>query len=255
MLRAGFVAAVAYRGEFFVWMLTTNMPLVMMLLWRRVAQDAPVGRFTATRFTAYFMVTLIVRLLTGSWVVWQITWDIREGSLGPRLLRPVHPFVSYAAENLAVVPLRLLVAIPLGLGFVLTSGTSGLSHDPVQLLLVVPAVMGAWLLAYNAQLVVSALALFVESAMTVWDLWMALGFVLSGYILPLELLPHRLAVISRWTPLRYTLATPVEAALGLQSRADTLREIGLQWAWALAFLLFARWLWRRGLKRFSAHGG
>ena len=100
-LRVGALAALAYRGEFFVWILTTNMPLVMMLLWTRVAREAPVGRFGEARFVAYFLATLVVRFLAGSWVVWQLTWDIREGSLSLRLLRPVHPFAAYAMENLA----------------------------------------------------------------------------------------------------------------------------------------------------------
>ena len=44
-MRIGFAEMVAYRAEFLVWILTTNMPLVMMALWNAVAADGPVGRF------------------------------------------------------------------------------------------------------------------------------------------------------------------------------------------------------------------
>ena len=40
-----------------------------------------------------------------------------------------------------------------------------------------------------------------------------------------------------WLPFRYMLSFPVENALGLLSRTDSLRALGMQWAWVMAFLL------------------
>ena len=54
LLRVGISEVVAYRAEFVVWILTTNMPLVMLAIWRAVAADGPVGRFDQRAFTAYY---------------------------------------------------------------------------------------------------------------------------------------------------------------------------------------------------------
>ena len=62
LLRIGVAEVVAYRAEFLVWILTTNMPLVMLALWHAVAADGPVGRFDQTQFTAYYLGVLVVRL-------------------------------------------------------------------------------------------------------------------------------------------------------------------------------------------------
>ena len=37
LLRVGLSEVVAYRAEFVVWILTTNMPLVMLAIWHAVA--------------------------------------------------------------------------------------------------------------------------------------------------------------------------------------------------------------------------
>lgn len=66
LLKVGFAEAVAYRAEMVVWLLSTNMPLVMLALWTAVARDAPVGRFGQRDFVAYYLATLVVRLLTGA---------------------------------------------------------------------------------------------------------------------------------------------------------------------------------------------
>ena len=63
-------------------------------------------------FVAYFLATFIVRQLTGAWVAWEMNFEVRTGTLAMRLLRPIHPMVAYAVENLAAMPLRLVVALP-----------------------------------------------------------------------------------------------------------------------------------------------
>jgi ABC-2 type transport system permease protein len=45
LFRVGLAEMIAYRAEFIIWILTTNMPLVMMALWTAVAPEGPVGRF------------------------------------------------------------------------------------------------------------------------------------------------------------------------------------------------------------------
>jgi len=112
LLRVGFMEAVAYRAEMFVWVLATTMPLVMLALWSTVAREAPIGRYGEAQFTAYFLATFIVRQLTGSWVFYDMNFAVRNGTLAMRLLRPVHPLWAYAAEALAAMPLRLLVSLP-----------------------------------------------------------------------------------------------------------------------------------------------
>ena len=79
LLRIGFAESVAYRAELFLWVLATTMPLVMMALFSAVAQGAPIGRYDQPRIVTYFLVTLIVRHLTSSWVAWQLGRDIRQG--------------------------------------------------------------------------------------------------------------------------------------------------------------------------------
>ncbi|HEY5453491.1 MAG TPA: hypothetical protein VIQ54_32280, partial [Polyangia bacterium] len=106
LLRIGVAEVVAYRAEFLVWILTTNMPLVMLALWHAVAADGPVGRFDQTQFTAYYLGVLAVRLATSNWMAWQMSMEIRDGTLSTKLLRPIHPLFGYAADHLSAIPMR-----------------------------------------------------------------------------------------------------------------------------------------------------
>jgi ABC-2 type transport system permease protein len=255
LLRVGLAAAVAYRAEFVVWLLSTNMPLVMLALWSAAAAEGPVGRYGPAQFTAYFLVALVVRLLTGAWVIWELNMDIRQGTLGQRLLRPLHPLVGYACENVAAVPLRALLALPVAVGLLLSSGGALLSRDPLLWALFPVTVAGAWAITFLAMSLVGALAFYVESAGSVFEIWMGLFGVFSGYLVPLDLFPAWLGAAARWLPFRYMLAFPVELATGLLSRPRALAELAIQWLFVAALLALVSLAWRRGLRRFSAVGG
>ncbi|MET0344133.1 MAG: ABC-2 family transporter protein [Polyangiales bacterium] len=255
MLRIGFAETVAYRAEFLVWVLAYTMPIIMLALWSQVAREAPVGRFGETEFTAYFLATLVVRLVTGAWVVWEMNTDVREGTLQKRLLRPVHPIVAYLSENVAAIPMRVMVTLPIAGLSLCWLGLGVLSHDPVQWLVAPLSLVGAFLLTFLAMACIGTLSLYWESSLAVFDLWLGFYTVLSGYVMPLELFPTSVRAAVGFLPFRQMLAFPVENVLGLMSRADSVRDLGLQWAWVAAFTLLLSSLWRAGMKRFGAYGG
>jgi len=255
LFRVGFAQAIAYRAEFLVWVLATNMPLVMLVLWTAVAREAPVGRFGEAQFVAYFLATLIVRMLTGSWVVWELNFEIRQGTIGMKLLRPIHPLLVYATDNLAALPLRALVSLPVAVLALWWVGHGQLSSDPVLWIVAPVAIVGAWAMTFCATSFIGTLGFFWDSSMSLFQLWLGFFFVFSGYILPLELLPSWLYAVVRWLPFRYLLSFPVETILGLVDREGALVALGIQSAYTAVFLALALWTWRKGLVRYSAFGG
>ncbi|HWM86203.1 MAG TPA: ABC-2 family transporter protein [Kofleriaceae bacterium] len=255
MLRVGVAETVAYRVEFVIWMLTTTLPLIMLGLWTSVAAEAPFARFGQREFIAYYVAALIVRNLTGSYVVWQMNEEIRRGQLSFRLLRPVHPFFTYAATHVSSVPLRGLVAIPFALILLLTSAREILITDPVMLLILLGSLVGAWLITFFMMVLIGSAALFMDKSVAVFDAYLGVFAVLSGYLVPLALLPEWARDIAAWAPFRFMLAFPVELTIGFYSGpAAALRDLGLQWAWVIVVIGSALAVWRAGIRRYEAFG-
>lgn len=255
LLRVGFAESVAYRAEIFVWVLSTTMPLVMLALWTSVARDGPVGRYGEPQFAAYFLGTFIVRQLTGCWIFWEMTFAIRNGTLGMRLLRPVSPLAAYTAEALASMPTRLLVSIPVTAVALVVLGSHGFTHDPALWACWVGAITGSWLVTLLVNLIVGCASFFVESSLKLMDLWLVLFFALSGYLVPIELFPRRLQVVVAWLPFRFQIGFPVELMTGAHDRPEALTLLACQWTWVAALLGVTLLAWSRGLKRFAAYGG
>jgi ABC-2 type transport system permease protein len=255
LFRVGFAAMVAYRTEFIIWVLTTNLPLIMMGLWTAVAAEGPVGRFESRDFVAYYLGMLAVRILTGSWLVWELTMDIRQGTLATRLLRPLHPLWAYSAEHLSAVPLRALVVSPLFVILVIVARDRIPFHDPVRLLILLLSFAGAWLILFFTMALIGLLALWVESALSVYDLWLGVHAILSGYLVPLELLPPWIASAAQGLPFRYMLGFPVELLIGMLDRRAAFEGLAIQWLYVLGLLGATLLFWRTGTRKFVAFGG
>lgn len=255
LLRVGFAESIAYRAEMFVWLLSTTMPLVMLALMTAVAREAPIGRFGEADFAAYYLAALVVRLNTGAWVVWEVNFEVRQGTLAFRLLRPIHPLVHFACANVGAMPLRVLISLPVVGAAIWAVGADRFTHDPVLLALFPLTVIGAWLITFLAQALVGSLAFRLDNSSAIFELWLGLYALLSGYLIPLELFPPWLHGVVRWLPFRYMLAFPVELVIGMTPRAQALLDLGVQWIIVAALGLATRGAWRSGVRRFSAFGG
>ncbi|MDY7232024.1 ABC transporter permease [Hyalangium rubrum] len=255
LLRVGVSEALAYRAELIVWVLSTTMPLIMMALWTAVAREAPIGRYGAPDFVGYFLATFVVRQLTGAWAAWQINFEVRQGTLAMRLLRPISPLWSYAAENLGAFPMRLLIAVPVTLLSLSIVGGQAVPQHWWGWPMLLVAILGGWLITFLANVAIGTMALFMESSQKLMDVWLVLFFVFSGYMYPVELFPPLLRSIADWLPFRNQIGLPVELMTNKHGLQEALLMLGRQWLWVLVMGVFAITLWRRGLRRFAAFGG
>ena len=256
LLRVGVAETVAYRAEFLVWVLTTTMPLVMLGLWTSVASEAPFHGYSSTGFVAYYLSTLIVRNLTGAWVAWQISDEIRTGVMSMRLLRPIHPFAALACNHVAALPFRSLVALPVAIILLVSTGGGTLPHAPAQLALILPSIALGWLITFSVLFAIGALGFFITKTMAIADTYFALFVPLSGYLMPLELMkPHWIVTLASWTPFPSMLSTPVRLISQHLTSGAALHLVAVQVAWAAACVAIALVTWRAGVRHYEAVGG
>lgn len=259
LLKVGFAEAVAYRAEMFVWVFSTTMPLIMMMLWTSVAAVNPLqgtgGReWGSGAFISYFLAVFIVRQLISAWASWEINFEVRRGNLSMRLLRPIHPVITYAMSNLAYMPMRTMVTLPVLLIMVLTQADH-LAKDPAIWALWLLAMIGAWAINFFVNIAVGAMSFFMESSLKLMEVWLASFFVFSGYLFPLELFPEWLRTITDYLPFKYLISLPVELMTGKLSVEAALPLLARQFTWVVGLVVVALVLWNRGVKRFQSFGG
>jgi ABC-2 type transport system permease protein len=172
-----------------------------------------------------------------------------------RLLRPIHPFIAYATQHLAAVPMRALIALPVGIFLLVNVGLAHVVHDPLLVALLPLSIAGAWLITFVAMLAMGTLGLFMERSTAIFEVWLGLFAVLSGYLVPLDLMPSWLRDAAAWLPFRYMLGAPAELLSNQLTRAQAFRDLAMQYGYVVFFIVLAALVWRAGVRRFEAFGG
>ena len=246
-----------YRVNYLTRTLFSFIPLFAMLaLWQKIGGAQNSG-WTQAQMIFYYLLVAVVDVLTAeNEDDWQIAADIREGNISQFLLKPIdylwYRLCLFFSGRVAFIT---MAAIPLA-GFIFC----------FRGYVVMPAGAAAWV-AFPVSLVLTALLqFFISYAMAMLAFWLleistlifilfAFEYIASGHLFPLSILPSPLFHVLLFTPFPYEMYFPVAIYMGKVSGPDLWGGLLVQLAWVLAAYALARFMWRRGVKKYSAFGG
>lgn len=251
LLGSQYALMLEYRAEIALWALSGVLPLIMLGVWSGSGAAAAAG-LSPQQLSHYFLAAFVVRQFTVVWLIQVFEDDALQGRLSPFLLQPLSPLWRYLAahfsEQASRIPFVAVMLLAVGLA------APGLLWLPSAgaLLLGILAILAAFLLRFLVQVLVTTLCFWSERAAALDRLLMIPYLFLSGIVAPLDTFPlavRRLALATPFPwmvdfPARLLAGEPVNVALGFGAIA----------AWCLLLLPIGHWLWRAGLRRYSAMG-
>ncbi|GGL99664.1 ABC transporter permease [Deinococcus aerophilus] len=251
-----FAEMAEYRAEIIIWMLSGTLSLIMMLVWMSQAASAPGGQirgYDASGFATYFLSVWLVGQLLVVWVGWELDLMIRQGTLSPKLLRPMDPmwieYASHVAERLVRIgPLLALLVV-----FALLSGAS-FTHEWWAY----PAALGLIALGFTCRFLyeytLGLLAFWTESSTSFTEVAWLLYAALGGLFAPLAFYPPWVQNVAVWTPFPYMLGLPAQLLAGKATLAQTGQGALVLLGWVVVFWFVRLAVWRLGLKKYGAVG-
>lgn len=251
-----------YRVNYLTRTLFSFIPLFAMLsLWRTIySHNSSAGQhsgYTQEQMIFYYLLVAVVDVLTAvNEDDWQIAADIREGNISQFLLKPI----DYLWYRLCLffsgrIAFMSMAAVPLGVFlFCFRSNLVGPASETAMLLFPVSLLLTA-LLQFFISYAMAMLAFWLLEISTLIFILFAFEYLASGHLFPLDLLPPGLKEILFLTPFPYQLYFPISIYMGRVGGADLWRGLLTQFLWVLLAYAFARFMWGRGVKKYSAFGG
>jgi ABC-2 type transport system permease protein len=246
-----------YRANLLMYLLYWLVsPIVYLAVWTTVANNqGDVQGFTANDFVTYYLTLLIVDTLTSDITIHLLAYKIQDGTLSGELLRPVHPILTNTLiNNLAFKALTLLGLIPVWLVLAVLFRPDFSTVTLQSLLLAVPAVILGFGISFLLGATITCVAFWTTRVYALNEFYYALVILFAGQFVPLELMPPVIQQIAQFLPFQLLKYFPIQLSLGRLPAEVIVRDfvLGLVW-FGLALALF-QWVWRLGVKRFSAVG-
>jgi len=260
-LNIGIQNNLAYRVNFLARALFGLIPLLAMIqLWRTIFEGkagGTIASLTLAQMISYYLIAQVVDALTAvNEDDWQIAADIKDGNISAFLLKPIN-YLWYRLSLFFAgrVTYVLVATLPLALFifwfreyFVLPPSGTQLGWFAVSLGLTA-------LLQFFLSYALAALAFWVLEVSTFIFIVYAFEYLASGHLFPLSILPAEVQRILFFTPFPYQLYFPVSIYLGQTTGAALWQGLAMQLTWVLIAYGLARFMWSRGLKKYSAVGG
>lgn len=257
LLRGSYMVGLVYRFGF-LFNIAGNLIYmsVTYFLWRSIYQNKETLRgLTFNQTYIYVALGSAVFILLKTYVDWQMSFEIREGTIAMYLTKPIDLqlyelcassggfLLSLTAITIPTILLLIFVfriEIPLGIG---------LAIFPFSLIL-------AYLLSFCFDYFIGLLGFYTES---VWGLSITkeiIVTVLSGALIPLQFFPDVIQKILMWLPFQAIYYTPLTmVAQPNLGWSIFLPMLGVQLFWVTALFALTRLFYNQAVKVLRISGG
>jgi ABC-2 type transport system permease protein len=261
IFRVSLVERMVYRIDFLLGTVLRFLPMVAtILLWQAIFEGSgrdELGGFRRNEMIAYLLLVHISRMFSSMpGLAHGIARDIRDGNLKKYLLQPIEmiPYlVSYRmAHKVAYIATS---ALPYALLFFLCREFFDGFPDTATLAAYALSLVLAFVIGFFFEATIGMIGFwFLEVSSFVYII-NTISFFVSGQMFPLDLLPPFWSGLLRALPFQYLAYFPASVFLGKIQGEALVQGLLLELVWAALFILMARELYRRGLRRYSAFGG
>lgn len=269
-LRAGAIDTMAYRFNILIWAgITVCEVACLVFLWLAVyrsgegGMDAAIHGYSYREMIAYVVLTTIFNFITyNNDTVWNINTDIKKGTVGNYLIKPISYRGKFAATSLGnLLTMTLMFGIPFYAAALVTLGSLGflpaLSFPAffAHLGLFLLAGLCASLLNDTISYIFGVLCFYTSSGWGLNSLKVTLISFFSGTLLPLAFFPAELRELVSWLPFAGMSQNPILILMMKYDLGTSLRCVALTAAWIVVLELFAKLLFSYAVRKVTVQGG
>jgi len=184
-----------------------------------------------------------------------IMQTVYSGQIGSDLLKPINLYTFWLAKDLGKSMVNLAGR---GVLFMLVYGIFFKISLPARLdqwIYLLASLTLGWLASFSWRFLVNLAGLWSPDARGVARIGFTVSALLSGFIMPLRLLPDWFANLCSLTPFPSMINTPVEIYLGVMNAPSILNALMLQLIWLAALAVVCQVALRAGVSRLVIQGG
>jgi ABC-2 type transport system permease protein len=260
VINVGIQNTLVYRMNFLFRSTFSLIPLFATIsLWRAVysGNAGELAGYTLAEMISYYLVLTVVDSLTAvAEDDWQIAADIKDGNISQFLLKPIdyltYRLCLYSAGRMVFTACAF---VPVTLFILGQREYFRLPPDAVTWLWFGVSLVLTALLQFFISYTMALLAFWVLEVSTFIFILFAFEYIAGGHLFPIDILPPLVQKVLLFTPFPYQLFFPVNVYLGRITGAALYYGLLIQLGWVLASYALARFVWNRGIRKYSAVGG
>lgn len=248
-----------YRFNFILWRVRNVLRLLMVyFLWNAVFSTRTVALgYTKDQMYSYvFLVLVLLSFVMSAPSNDTIGGEIASGDLSNYLVKPIHYLKYWLTRDMSSKVLNLTFSlVEVSLLWVFIKPQISLTANPHQLLLgFLVLLSGMFIYFFITKLAISTAFWVPENTWGLMFIILVFMETLSGVIFPLDVLSPQVQSLLRLTPFPYLIYYPITIFVGKTSISQAAYILIQSLVWLAISWASVLYIWRKGLKVYSAAG-
>ncbi|MBL8066062.1 MAG: ABC-2 family transporter protein [Chthonomonadaceae bacterium] len=245
----------AYKASGLIWLLTdVSTAITMPLVWLAASRTGLISGYSLNDIVTYYLAILGLGGFIVCHFMWDISWEIKDGTFSAHVLRPVSYLHFILVRNLSWRLVRSGLFLP-AFALIVAGYWKYVSLSTVYLgwEFWVSVLLGHFV----SVLFVTAfamIALLTQEAQSIFELYYIPMLFLSGQLFPVDLFPKWAQNLAHVFPFYYTTGVPAEILVGRLSPEDSHMALAVQVGWIAVSYALYRILWRIGMRHYTGVG-
>jgi ABC-2 type transport system permease protein len=245
----------AYKAAGFIWVLTdVTTAVTMPLVWLSAGQGRTMGGYDPNGLVAYYLVLLMIGSFVTSHFMWEVSIEIREGTIQTHMVRPIGYLQFLLVRNLSWRLVRSLLFLPFFLAILWAySSVVGAVQLNLGWEFFVAIVLGH-LVSVTFVTAMALVAFYTTEAQAIFHVYYFPMLFLSGQLFPISLLPDWVRSVAVVFPFYYTTGVPTEIGVGRLVGAAAHQALAIQAVWIVVSVGLFAVLFRSGTRHYAGAG-
>lgn len=256
----GIQKAIEYRIDFFFGYFSSVFPIVIQVsMWTAIYQATGTGLMYGYSYKQMILYTLFVGVIArflSTGFEYEMNEDIKSGGLNKYIVKPINYYFYRAAcffgERFSVSFVFIIILLVISLIFKI------IGYFDISIARAVCFAVGlflALLLNFALYFCIGISGLWLTEISRMFPAITIIMLVISGGVFPLDILGEKINELIFFLPFRYLLQFPVDIITGKEITYSLVPAFLLQLFWVVFFNMIAHFLWKKGLKQYTAIGG
>lgn len=247
----------AYRLNFILWRVRVVVSiLISYFLWNAIyLRTGQVFGYQMSQMLTYILLTIFINSVVFSTQTARVAEEINLGLLSRYLIHPISYFKYTLSRDIADKIINTFFSFfEFLVLFILLKPPVVIQTNMFYILLFLITVVLAGILYFEINILLSSIAFWSYETWAPRFIFLILVSFLAGNYFPLDIVPSGIYKILALLPFTYLVFFPLKIYLGQFNSSFLLSGFVILSVWVVSLFFLMKYVWRKGLKVYTAEG-
>jgi ABC-2 type transport system permease protein len=247
-----------YRFNFLSRLFFSSVPIIVnIFVWSSISNFSKNNfGYSLKEIVSYYIIVFFIGNIIQCDIQWLIANNIKLGDINKYLIKTISymAFRFYFDFSKRIVYIVIML-FPMAIMCIVYRNYLPILVDFKRITFFIVALFCGYTVNFLLSFIIGEYSFYFSEVTSLFSSYNVLKNIVSGNIFPLSIIPKQVYQILMITPFQFLGYFPAMILMNRFTQKEIINNLVLGFVWILVLFLSSRFIWRKGLSKYSAFGG